>query len=183
MDMSYKRRLFVPLDLKNTRCERQGLFPERYSARQQKTANRLFNINITSIALDRISADVRRPYERIGLLIGSFLDDGLWVNDIVVGENSDSETSCVLSPEKLARVADDIVRGRLDGRIVGWYHSHPGYGIFMSETDLSTHGKLLQFSPFVIALVVDPEINEFGVWALESEVGVIQVSNDHIRVV
>ena len=181
--MSYKRRLFVPPDLKNTRCERQGLFPERYSARQQKTANRLFNINITSIALDRISADVRRPYERIGLLIGSFLDDGLWVNDIVVGENSDSETSCVLSPEKLARVADDIVRGKLDGRIVGWYHSHPGYGIFMSETDLSTHGKLLQFSPFVIALVVDPEINEFGVWALESEVGVIQVSNDHIRVV
>jgi len=147
------------------------------------TANSLFNINITSIALDRISADVRRPYERIGLLIGTFLDDGLWVNDIVVGGNSDSDTLCVLPPEKLARVADDIVRGKIDGRIVGWYHSHPGYGIFMSETDLSTHGKLLQFSPFVIALVVDPEINEFGVWALEPDVGVIQVSTDHIRVV
>jgi len=146
-------------------------------------ANSLFNINIASIVLDRISADVRRPYERIGLLIGSFLDDGLWVNDIVVGGNNDSETSCVLSAEKLAKVADDIVRGRLDGRIVGWYHSHPGYGIFMSETDLATHGKLLQFSPFVIALVVDPEINQFGIWALEPEVGVVQVLNDYIRVI
>jgi len=143
----------------------------------------LFNINIASIVLDRISTDVRRPYERIGLLIGSFLDDGLWVNEIVVGGDGDSETSCVLSASKLAKVADDIVRGRLDGRIVGWYHSHPSYGIFMSETDLTTHGKLLQFSPFVIALVVDPEINEFGIWALEPEFGVIQVSNDYIRVI
>jgi 26S proteasome regulatory subunit N11 len=146
-------------------------------------ANSLFNINIASIALDRISADVRRPYERIGLLIGSLLDDGLWVNDVVVGGNSDSDTLCVLPPEKLARVADDIVRGKIDGRIVGWYHSHPGYGIFMSETDLATHGKLLQFSPFVIAFVVDPEINEFGIWALEPDVGVIQVSTDRIRVI
>jgi len=111
------------------------------------------------------------------------LDDGLWVNDIVVGGNSDSDTLCVLPPEKLARVADDIVRGKIDGRIVGWYHSHPGYDIFMSETDLATHGKLLQFSPFVIALVVDPEINEFGIWALEPDVGVIQVSTDRIRVI
>ena len=163
--------------------QRQGLFPEGHSASQPKMANSLFNINIASIALDRISADVRRPYERIGLLIGSLLDDGLWVNDVVVGGNSDSDTLCVLPPEKLARVADDIVRGKIDGRIVGWYHSHPGYGIFMSETDLATHGKLLQFSPFVIAFVVDPEINEFGIWALEPDVGVIQVSTDRIRVI
>jgi proteasome lid subunit RPN8/RPN11 len=143
----------------------------------------LFNINIASIALDRISADVRRPYERIGLLIGTFLNDGLWVNDVVIGGGSDSETSCMLSAKKLARVADDIVRGKIDGRIVGWYHSHPGYGIFMSETDLATHSKLLQFSPFVIALVVDPEINQFGAWALEPGVGVIQVSDDYIRII
>jgi len=156
---------------------------EQSSAKRSETANSLFNINITSSVLDRIGADVRRPYERIGLLIGSLLDDGLWVNDIVVGGNEDSDTSCILSARKLARVADDIIKGKLDGRIVGWYHSHPGYGIFMSEIDLNTQSKLLQFSPFVIALVVDPEINEFGIWALEPDVGLVQVSNDHIRIV
>lgn len=143
----------------------------------------MFNINITSTVLDRIGADVMRPYERIGLLIGFLLDDGLWINDIVPAGNEDSETSCVLPAGKLARVADDIVKGKIEGRIVGWYHSHPGYGIFMSETDLETHGKLLQFSQFVIALVVDPEINEFGIWALDSDVGIVQVSNEHIRII
>jgi len=141
----------------------------------------LFNINITTTVLDRIGADVMRPYERIGLLIGFLLDDGLWINDIVPAGNEDTETSCILPAGKLARVADDIVKGKIEGRIVGWYHSHPGHGIFMSETDLDTHHKLLQFSPFVVALVVDPEINAFGIWALEPDVGIIQVSNDQIR--
>jgi hypothetical protein len=53
----------------------------------------------------------------------------------------------------------------------------------MSETDLDTHGKLLQFSPFVVALVVDPETNEFGIWALDPDAGIVQVSNEHIRIV
>ena len=143
----------------------------------------MFDINITSFVLDRIGADIRRPYERIGLLIGTLLDDGLWINDIVLGGNEDSGTSCMLPADKLARIADDIVKGKLQGRIVGWYHSHPGYGIFMSETDLDTQGKLLQFSPFVVALVIDPQINEFGIWALEPGVGIVQVPNEHIRII
>jgi proteasome lid subunit RPN8/RPN11 len=153
------------------------------TAGHPETANGLFNINITSTVLDRIGADVRRPYERIGLLIGFMLDDGLWINDVVPAGNEDSDTICVLSPAKLARIADDIVRGKVEGRIVGWYHSHPGFGLFMSETDLDTHGKLLQFSPFVVALVVDPETNEFGIWALDPDAGIVQVSNEHIRIV
>lgn len=151
--------------------------------RVAQTADGLFNINITSVVLDRIGADVMRPYERIGLLIGSLLDDGLWINDIIIGGNEDSDTSCILPAEKLAKVADDIVKGKIGGRIVGWYHSHPGYGIFMSEIDLETHGKLLQFSPYVVALVVDPEINEFGIWALDPDVGLVQVSNEQIRII
>jgi proteasome lid subunit RPN8/RPN11 len=153
------------------------------NAGRSETENGLFRINISSTVLDGIAADVRRPYERIGLLMGDFLDDGLWINDFVIGGNQDTETSCVLSPQKLAKVADDIIKGKLEGRIVGWYHSHPGYGIFMSETDLNTHSKLLQFSPFVVAVVVDPEINEFGIWALEPDVGIVQVSSEHIKII
>ncbi len=143
----------------------------------------MFDINITSFVLDRVGADVRRPYERIGVLIGCLLDDGLWINDLVPGGNEDSETSCILPAKKLARIADDIIKGKLQGGVVGWYHSHPGHGIFMSETDLETQSKLLQFSPFVVALVVDPELNEFGIWALEPDIGIIQVPNEHIRIV
>jgi len=39
--------------------------------------------------------------------------------------------------------------------IVGWYHSHPGYGCFMSDTDQQT--QIAGFSErFHVALVVDP---------------------------
>ena len=143
----------------------------------------MFKVFITNRVLERIARDVNRPAERIGLLMGVLDDGSLWVNDIIPAGVEMSEVHCVFPPQRLAQVANDIVEGRIQGRIVGWYHSHPGYGIFMSETDLTTHGKLLQFSPFVVALVVDPEINEFGIWALEPEVGVVQVSNDYIRVI
>jgi 26S proteasome regulatory subunit N11 len=45
--------------------------------------------------------------------------------------------------------------------IVGWYHSHPGHGIFLSGTDLNTQrlsfGKIWQ-----IAIVYDPIRREIG---------------------
>lgn len=49
-------------------------------------------------------------------------------------------------------------------QIVGWYHSHPGFGIFLSEHDLFIHrnffGGLSQ-----VALVVDPHGRSEGVFA------------------
>jgi proteasome lid subunit RPN8/RPN11 len=49
-------------------------------------------------------------------------------------------------------------------QIIGWYHSHPGFGIFLSEHDLFIHrnffGGLSQ-----IALVVDPHGCSEGVFA------------------
>jgi len=51
-----------------------------------------------------------------------------------------------------------------DYLLVGWYHSHPGYGCFMSETDLQTQGSSFS-EAYHVALVVDPvrkEMKAFG---------------------
>src|SRR5262249_49925228 len=40
--------------------------------------------------------------------------------------------------------------------LVGWYHTHPDMGIFLSETDLEKSHRLLFAEPFQIALVYDP---------------------------
>ncbi len=40
-------------------------------------------------------------------------------------------------------------------RIVGWYHSHPGFGAFFSSTDKKTQKDFFN-QPFDIGLVVDP---------------------------
>jgi COP9 signalosome complex subunit 5 len=40
--------------------------------------------------------------------------------------------------------------------VVGWYHSHPGYGCWMSGIDVSTQRTQQQFNDPFLAVVVDP---------------------------
>ena len=40
--------------------------------------------------------------------------------------------------------------------LIGWYHTHPDLGIFLSETDLERTHRVLFSEPFQIALVYDP---------------------------
>ncbi len=49
-------------------------------------------------------------------------------------------------------------------QIIGWYHSHPGYGIFLSATDRTTQNAYFA-APWQVAVVVDPVRGEFGVFA------------------
>lgn len=49
-------------------------------------------------------------------------------------------------------------------KIVGWYHSHPGFGIFLSEHDLFIHRNFFS-GRSQIALVVDPIAQTEGVFA------------------
>ncbi|XGW27961.1 hypothetical protein V3C99_008061 [Haemonchus contortus] len=41
-------------------------------------------------------------------------------------------------------------------KVVGWYHSHPGYGCWLSGIDVATQGLNQQFQEPWIAIVVDP---------------------------
>ena len=45
--------------------------------------------------------------------------------------------------------------------IVGWYHSHPGFGIFLSDYDLFIHENFFN-APHQIAWVFDPHSDEEG---------------------
>ena len=48
-----------------------------------------------------------------------------------------------------------------DQRIVGWYHSHPGFGVFLSNYDLFIH-KSFFTAPWQIAFVTDPKAKTYG---------------------
>ncbi|MFW9882199.1 MAG: Mov34/MPN/PAD-1 family protein [Candidatus Thorarchaeota archaeon] len=60
---------------------------------------------------------------------------------------------------KLEKKNDDL-------RIVGWWHSHPNFGCFLSRTDLQTQEY---FFPeyYQVALVIDPIRDEFKFFALD----------------
>jgi proteasome lid subunit RPN8/RPN11 len=40
--------------------------------------------------------------------------------------------------------------------LLGWYHTHPDLGVFLSETDLEKTHRVLFAEPFQLALVYDP---------------------------
>jgi proteasome lid subunit RPN8/RPN11 len=46
-------------------------------------------------------------------------------------------------------------------RIVGWYHSHPGFGVFLSDHDTFIHKNFFA-SPGQVAWVYDPHSDEEG---------------------
>uniref|UniRef100_A0A914W8V5 COP9 signalosome complex subunit 5 n=1 Tax=Plectus sambesii TaxID=2011161 RepID=A0A914W8V5_9BILA len=45
--------------------------------------------------------------------------------------------------------------GRKD-KVIGWYHSHPGYGCWLSGIDVSTQALNQQFQEPFVAVVIDP---------------------------
>lgn len=41
-------------------------------------------------------------------------------------------------------------------QVVGWYHSHPEYGCFLSQIDIDTQAQNQRFQDPFVAIVVDP---------------------------
>ncbi|MBI4670895.1 MAG: Mov34/MPN/PAD-1 family protein [Chloroflexi bacterium] len=50
-----------------------------------------------------------------------------------------------------------------DKTIVGWYHTHPGWTIFLSKWDLFIHENFFR-EPWQIALVIDPSLDRAGIF-------------------
>ena len=61
-----------------------------------------------------------------------------------------------------------LERDHPEQQIVGWYHSHPGFGIFLSEHDLFIHRNFFSGAA-QIALVVDPLQGHEGVFGWQGE--------------
>lgn len=51
-------------------------------------------------------------------------------------------------------------------QMVGWFHTHPGWGVFLSDLDLFIHQQFFNLS-WQVALVVDPCRSEHGFFCWE----------------
>jgi proteasome lid subunit RPN8/RPN11 len=60
--------------------------------------------------------------------------------------------------ETIYRVKDESYPNE---RIIGWYHSHPGFGVFLSEHDMFIQRNFFS-SPDQVAWVYDPHTDEEG---------------------
>jgi len=105
--------------------------------------------------------------EVMGLMVGKAYTDGdgqyVTAERVISSDLVSDEVSVRFDQENMVSLFDAI-DGLADGETVtGWYHSHPGMGCFMSETDVRTH--IGAFGDDRFAVVIDPvckEIAAFG---------------------
>lgn len=100
--------------------------------------------------------------EICGVLIGQDRDGVIKVEASITGLKAEEAGAHVTFTqdtwEHIYQVKDKEFPGQ---RIVGWYHSHPGFGVFLSEHDTFIHKNFFS-SPGQVAWVVDPHSEEEG---------------------
>lgn len=113
--------------------------------------------------LDYSALDVRR--ESGGFLVGQVQHaPSLTVNirHFVPAVDARSKaTSLTFTHETWARLNQEVDRRFKGLHVVGWHHTHPGLGVFLSGYDLFVHENFFR-QPWQVALVVDPVAEQFS---------------------
>jgi proteasome lid subunit RPN8/RPN11 len=100
--------------------------------------------------------------EVCGVLIGQDRDRRVQIEACIEGENAEGAGAHVTFTQDTWEHIYAVKDKRYpEDRIVGWYHSHPGFGIFLSEHDTFIHKNFFS-SPGQVAWVYDPHSDEEG---------------------
>ncbi|MGQ9719757.1 MAG: Mov34/MPN/PAD-1 family protein [Candidatus Jordarchaeum sp.] len=94
--------------------------------------------------------------EVAGVLIGRLARDVVEISDSDTGPQIGTTGHVKLARSVAPRIAEKIHRQGRSEYIVGWYHSHPGFGCFLSSIDIETQQRLQRMFSQCVALVVDP---------------------------
>jgi proteasome lid subunit RPN8/RPN11 len=100
--------------------------------------------------------------EICGVLIGQDRDRKIEVTASIEGQNAEEAGAHVTFTQDTWEHIYAVKDKRFpDERIVGWYHSHPGFGVFLSDHDTFIHRNFFS-SPGQVAWVFDPHSDEEG---------------------
>jgi 26S proteasome regulatory subunit N11 len=132
-----------------------------------------YQVHSFDYVLDRIYLECRKalPNETIGFLVGMYCrwkdEYFTLIDDFIPVGGTSSEYHVIMDTESIASAIQKLEKKYNDGRhsIVGWYHSHPGYGVFLSDIDVKSQITFFN-QPHHVALVLDPIRNEFGFFKL-----------------
>jgi len=117
-------------------------------------------------AVERGTGDTTR--EIGGVLVGELLKDDagpyLKIEDTVDALHADEKgaelTFTHATWEHINKEMDTKHKGK---KVVGWYHTHPGFGVFLSDRDQFIHKGFFNL-PFQVAFVYDPKSREHGMF-------------------
>ncbi|KAF2458124.1 26S proteasome-like protein regulatory subunit [Lineolata rhizophorae] len=117
-------------------------------------------VHISSLALLKMLRHGRAgvPMEVMGLMLGEFVDDyTVRVVDVFAMPQSGTGVSVeAVDPVFQTKMMDMLRQTGRPETVVGWYHSHPGFGCWLSSVDINTQQSFEQLTPRAVAVVVDP---------------------------
>ncbi|AJU35728.1 Rpn11p [Saccharomyces cerevisiae YJM248] len=117
-------------------------------------------VYISSIALLKMLKHGRAgvPMEVMGLMLGEFVDDyTVNVVDVFAMPQSGTGVSVEAVDDVFqAKMMDMLKQTGREQMVVGWYHSHPGFGCWLSSVDVNTQKSFEQLNSRAVAVVVDP---------------------------
>merc|ERR1711967_211119 len=130
--------------------------PEQDSALPD-TAEQVY---ISSLALLKMLKHGRAgvPMEVMGLMLGEFVDDyTVRVVDVFAMPQSGTGVSVeAVDPVFQTKMMDMLKQTGRNEMVVGWYHSHPGFGCWLSGVDINTQQSFEQLNQRAVAVVIDP---------------------------
>lgn len=135
-----------------------------------------FQVVFTPFALQAIHAHGKSSMnaEICGVLVGRPLQDErgayLLIRAAVEGDSAKNHAAQVTFTAKTWAHIQEVMDSKYpDDRIVGWYHTHPGFGIFLSGMDLFIQDNFFNL-PWQVAFVYDPKNEEEGVFTWQAGV-------------
>ena len=98
------------------------------------------------------------PMEVMGLMLGEFVDDyTVRCIDVFAMPQTGTGVSVEAVDSVYQQTMHDMLKqtGRQE-TVVGWYHSHPGFGCWLSGVDCNTQQSFEVLNARSVAVVVDP---------------------------
>lgn len=120
------------------------------------------SVRISAVALLKMVMHARSggSLEVMGLMMGKIEAHTFVVTDAFRLPVEGTETRVNAQDEANEYMVEFLQRARDQGQLdnaVGWYHSHPGYGCWLSGIDVNTQKTQQQFSDPFCAIVIDPD--------------------------
>jgi 26S proteasome regulatory subunit N11 len=117
-------------------------------------------IHVSSLALLKMLIHGRAgvPLEVMGLMIGEYVDEyTVRVTDVFsMPQTATGQSVEAVDPEYQAQMLGMLELVGRPEKVVGWYHSHPGFGCWLSGEDVQTARSYEQLTARSVSVVVDP---------------------------
>ncbi|EIW71070.1 COP9 signalosome complex subunit 5 [Tremella mesenterica] len=131
------------------------------SAPWKSDPNYFHTVKISATALIKMVIHARSGgiYEIMGVMYGKVRDHTFWIMDAAALPVQGTETRVNAGNEAFEYMVQYQTSNSQVGKdemLRGWYHSHPGYGCWLSGIDVSTQSTNQQFNDPYLAVVIDP---------------------------